>query len=132
MCGCVNLAHYLGCLSCYVESRDRVITPGSAQYIVWATGPRGTVDGFAYYHAKRTPNLQTTLQFGRTAADNCGTPPSCMVVQVCPYSQEYLDARDRNAAFVAEIGQSGGNRGYQALTGESNAKCTQLPVTVMF
>ena len=109
-----------------VESRDRAITPDSAQYIVWATGPRGTVDGFAYYHAKRTPNLQTTLQFGRTPADNCGTPPSCMVVQVCPYAQEYLDARDRDATFVAEIGQSGGNRGYQALTGAYNAYKVRL------
>ena len=46
-----------------------------------------------------------------------------MVVEVCPYTQEYLDARDRNATFVADIGQSGGNRGYQALTGVSKAKC---------
>ena len=108
-----------------VESRDKAITLNTAQYLVWATGPRGTVDGFAYYHAKRTPNLQTTLQFGRTPVDNCGTPPSCMVVQVCPYAQEYLDERDKNSTFVAEIGQSGGNRGYQALTGVSTLDLQQ-------
>ena len=97
---------------------------------MWATGPRGTVDGFAYYHAKRTPNLQTTLQFGRTLVDNCGTPPSCMVVQVCPYAQEYLDERDKNSTFVAEIGQSGGNRGYQALTGVSTLDLSMGLLTI--
>ena len=95
---------------------DQAITPDSAQYIVWATGPRGTVDGFAYYHTRRTTNFQTRFQFGRTAADNCAAL-SCPTPPSCPFAQETFDVTNMDATFVAEIGQSAGPRGYEGLTG---------------
>ena len=95
---------------------DQSITPNSAQYIVWATGPRGAVDGFAYYHTRRTPNFQTTLQFGRTPANNCAAL-ACPTQPSCPFAQQTFDVRNMNATFVAEIGESGGPRGYEGITG---------------
>ena len=73
-------------LSCIDAVLDRAITPSTAQYIVWATGPRGTVDGFAYFHTSWPSNLQTTLQFGRRATNNCGALP-CSVPPTCPFIQ---------------------------------------------
>ena len=107
--------------SCVDAVLDRPITPNSDQYIVWAVGPRGTEDGLAYYHTQRTPNLQTRFRFGRTAADNCAAL-SCPSPPSCPYVQETFDVTNKDATFVAEIGQSGGPRGYEGITGE-----TQLP-----
>ncbi len=111
--------------SCVDAVLDRAITPNSDQYIVWAVGPRGTEDGLAYYHAQRTPNLQTRLRFGRTAADNC-TALSCPSPPSCPYAQETFDVTNMDATFVAVIGQSGGPRGYEGVTGE-----TQLPTALL-
>ena len=102
--------------SCVDAVLDRAITPNSDQYIVWAIGPRGTEDGFAYFHTRWLRDRQTTLQFGRTAADNCATL-SCPTPPSCPYVQQTFDVRNMNATFVAEIGQSGGPRGYEGITG---------------
>ena len=102
--------------SCVDATLDKAITPNSDQYIVWAVGPRGTEDGLAYYHTQRTPNLQTRLRFGRTAADNCAAL-SCPSPSSCPYAQETFDVTNMDATFAAEIGQSGGPRGYEGITG---------------
>ena len=101
--------------SCIDAVLDQAITPSTAQYIVWATGPRGTVDGFAYFHTSWPSNLQTTLQFGRVAKDNCAAL-SCPAPPSCPYPQETFDVTNKDATFVAKIGQSGGPRGYEELT----------------
>ena len=93
---------------------DRAITPSTAQYIVWATGPRGTVDGFAYFHTSWPSNLQTTLQFGRRATNNCGAL-SCSMPPTCPFTQETFCVTNMDATFVAKIGQSGGPRGHEGL-----------------
>ncbi len=111
--------------SCVDAVLDRAITPNSDQYIVWAIGPRGTEDGLAYYHTQRTPNLQTRFHFGRTGADNCAAL-SCPSPPSCPYAQETFDVTNMDTTFVAEIGQSGGPRGYEGITGE-----TQLPTALL-
>ena len=95
---------------------DKAITPDSSQHIVWATGPRGPEDGFAYFHTSWPTDLQTRLQFGRTSADNCPAL-SCPSPPSCPFAQETFDVTNRDATFVAEIGQSGGLRGYEGITG---------------
>ena len=116
-----TLAVHVYLYSCVDAVLDRPITPNSDQYIVWAVGPRGTEDGLAYYHTQRTPNLQIRFRFGRTAADNCAAL-SCPSPPSCPYAQETFDVANMDATFVAVIGQSGGPRGYEEITGE-----TQLP-----
>lgn len=98
-----------------IDVLDQAITPNIAQHIVWATGPRGTVDGFAYFHTSWPSNLQTTLQFGRVATDNCAAL-SCPAPPACPFTQETFDVTNMDATFVAKIGQSGGPRGYEGLT----------------
>ena len=102
--------------SCIDTTLDQAITPDSDQYIVWATGPRGPEDGFAYFHTSWPRDRQGRLRFGRTPADNCPAL-SCPTPPSCPFAQETFDVRNMNATFVAEIGQSGGPRGYEGLTG---------------
>ena len=109
------MVHMLLC-SCTDPELDQAITPDSDQYIVWATGPRGTVDGFAYFHTSWPRDRQGRLRFGRTPAKNCSTL-SCPMPPSCPFAQETFDVRNMDATFIAEIGQSGGQRGYEGLTG---------------
>ncbi|KAF0294155.1 Protein Skeletor, isoforms B/C [Amphibalanus amphitrite] len=76
---------------------DQAILTNSSQAVIWAIGPVNQA-GETSYHQKRTRG-NMLLDFGRTPQWNC----ACN------------EPADR--VFYAQIGPTGGKRGYQAITG---------------
>ena len=90
-------------------------------YVVWGIGPRDTNTNFAFKHFERLTN-NTRITFNRNAANNCPAQ-TCSAGEVCPWAEEVIDARNRDATFVARIGQSGATRGYFGITGKCVCVC---------
>ena len=84
-------------------------------FIVWGIGPRNLNNNYANKHFERLVQ-STKIAFDRAPANNC-PPQMCSAGEVCPWEEEVIDARNRDATFVAKIGQSGGTRGYFGITG---------------
>ena len=82
---------------------------------MWGIGPRDLNSNYAYKHFERLVQ-STKITFDRAPANNC-PPQMCSAGEVCPWKEEVIDARNRNATFVAKIGQAGGTRGYFGITG---------------
>jgi hypothetical protein len=97
------------------EAQDREMN--GDLYVVWGIGPRDTNTNFAFKHFERLIN-DTRITFNRNAANNCPAQ-TCPAGEVCPWAEEVIDARNRDATFVARIGQSGATRGYFGITGMS-------------
>ena len=93
---------------------------------MWAIGPRNRNNDYAFEHFERLVQ-STKIAFDRAPTNNCGAL-MCSAAEVCPWKEEVIDARNKNATFVAEIGQSGGIRGYEGITGIfSIVVCLTLP-----
>ena len=82
---------------------------------MWGIGPRNLNNSYANKHFERLEK-STKIAFDRAPANNC-PPQMCSAGEVCPWTEEVIDARNRDATFVAKIGQSGGTRGYFGITG---------------
>ena len=82
---------------------------------MWGIGPRDLDTSYAFKHIERLVQ-PTKITFDRSPTNNCPTL-MCSAGEVCPWKEEVIDARNKNATFVAEIGPSGGSRGYFGITG---------------
>ena len=99
---------------------DRNISavPGESTYIAWAIGPVSADTGFPNFHSVAYPREDVAIEFGRRANNNCEP----LVVMGEPVEESPVKAFDRPVIkgvteLHASIGPSGGDRGYQAISG---------------
>jgi len=101
------------------------IDAGVSTYLVWGLGPIDQGTGLPFFHNIAYPREDVSLEFGRTIQNNCqpflrddtsnGTPTAAPEA-VVPFLILPLTGVTE---FTARIGQSGGERGYQGITGRA-------------
>ena len=114
------------------ETLDREILTNSSQAVIWAIGPVNQA-GETSYHSRRTPG-NLLLDFGRTPQWNCASSRSgsgsgsggsrqriattSAPAQVQPWAIPAIRCSEpEDGTFYAQIGPTGGQRGYSAITG---------------
>jgi DOMON domain/Electron transfer DM13 len=103
------------------QDRPYITTAGTSQFVVWAIGPVDSGTGNPLFHTKFPRGTNVEIEFGRTVVDNCeplvsadGAGPSPTAAPVEPFDIPVL--RDVTE-ITANIGPSGGPKGYGAITG---------------
>ena len=123
------------------DSNDQpYLVNNQTQFVAWAYGPRATEEGLrdlAFFHTeypRNGSNYFQSIQLVYTLPHNCcfyfladvklnfaqsmrcSEPLQCMKEAVCDWKGLSITAREPTT-FMVKIGLSGGQRGYQAITG---------------
>lgn len=101
--------------------RNISIIPGESTYIAWAIGPVSADTGFPNFHSVAFPRDDVSIEFGRAVVNNC-EPLIVDEAQEEPEEEMFVAAFERPVLrgvteLHATIGPSGGDRGYQAISG---------------
>ncbi|XP_072014296.1 uncharacterized protein [Amphiura filiformis] len=95
---------------------DKPIPLDRQVYISWAIGQINP-SGYVVYHSMRTEG-NLALDFGRAGTTSCPMlTDSTGPPDLPPWPQVEIDAGTQVTRFRAEIGQAGGARGYEGITG---------------
>ena len=98
--------------------RNISVVPGESTHIAWAIGPVSADTGFPNFHSVAFPREDVAIEFGRAVTNNCEP----LVFMEEPEEEAPVEAFKRPVIkgiteLHASIGPSGGDRGYQAISG---------------
>ena len=109
------------------NSADRLISAetGVSTFIVWALGPVDASTGLPFFHSNDYARTNVSMEFGRPVVDNCEPllgpiDPNAEVTfapTAAPIEPFQLPILRDTTEFVARIGPSAGERGYEGVTG---------------
>ena len=101
---------------------DIVIPSDQAVYVAWSIGPINPA-GLAAKH-RHAPSGDVTINFGR-APTSCPAFTSGDQAMLDPWENVVIADATR---FVADMGQAGGQQGYEGITGKSGI---ELPLSTL-
>ena len=106
------------------DSHDRLFTPGTSQYVIWAKG--GTFSSpinerWVLRHApSNRATTQNPIQIDFATASSCAEAfecPTTTAAPVTPWEIPPLCVNSDNNDIFAAIGNTGGRQGYKGITG---------------
>lgn len=96
---------------------DKIYKTDGPQQIVWSVGPLNTNNEAAKHDSDGRITAPKPINFGRETANNCPAFTTGIRVEKPDFLPHHLYGSNGRTVFEAEIGQSGSEQGYLALTG---------------
>jgi DOMON domain len=95
------------------------IVAGEKTFVVWAVGPVSPDTGNPQFHSSY-PKEDVTIEFGRDIVDNCQPLNAGSNITETPTLTFEIPMLQDVTDFFANIGPSGGERGYKGITGQTS------------
>ena len=99
-----------------VDSPISVLS-GEVTFVNWALGPLNPETGNPQFHLFY-PRTNVSIEFGRDTVDNCAPIINGTATTETPSTSFEIPMIQDVTEFVANIGPSGGDRGYKGITGQ--------------
>ncbi|XP_072030814.1 uncharacterized protein [Amphiura filiformis] len=96
---------------------DKVIRTDQPMYIAWGIGPINPTGTAAKHHQRTVGDV--TLDFGRQSSTCPEITADSGGMELTPWEPANIVACDQTTTFRATMGQAGGVRGYEGITGKS-------------
>jgi hypothetical protein len=90
---------------------------GDITFVNWALGPLNPETGNPQFHLAY-PRTNVSIEFGRDIIDNCAPLLSEIMMTEAPLTSFEIPMIQDVTSFIANIGPSGGDRGYKGITGQ--------------
>lgn len=104
------------------DATDKTVSveAGVRTFAIWALGPVSPNTGFPQFHSV-IPRQDVSIEFGREVVDNCEPLVQGEAAVVPPPPEPFfVPILQGEQTIVAQIGPSGGDRGYSGITGRTS------------